>query len=146
MKPQERRIQFEVCCAKQQYCTFIREEILLLTCEVGRKNPQNQRIPLSPSTTRHLQPELEFSSLMRFVPNTNGDVGKVGMLSSSPTSLLSPPCPRPPPLLCPLSLLLSAPLYHSFKTLVALEALANVSLSLFGPASCPPPRSLLGAG
>lgn len=66
------------------------------------------------------------------------------MLSSSPTSLLSDPLfPNPPPTLHPLSLLLSGPFYHSFKLVVALKPLANLSMSLFRagqwPASPLPP-------
>lgn len=41
-----------------------------------------------------------------------------------------PPLLRPPSTLCPLSLLLSVPLYHSFKIVVVVKPLANVSMSL----------------
>ena len=67
----------------------------------------------------------------------------VNVIKRSHLSTITPPLPRPPSTLCPLSLLLSAPLYHSFKIVVALEPLANESMSLFragqGPASQLPP-------
>ena len=75
------------------------------------------------------------------------DVSKVWMLSSSPTPQLSTLLSWPPSTLCPLSLLLSGPLYHSFCRVVALKPLANVSMSLSGagqgPASPLPPGCAL---
>ncbi len=67
----------------------------------------------------------------------------VNVIKLSHLFTIWPPLPRPPSTLCPLSLLLSGPLYHSFKIVVALKPLANVSMSLFRagqwPASQLPP-------
>lgn len=67
----------------------------------------------------------------------------VNVIKLSHLFTIWPPLPKTPSTLCPLSLLLSGPLYHSFKIVVALKPLANVSMSLFragqGPASQLPP-------
>lgn len=67
----------------------------------------------------------------------------VNVIKLSHLFTISPPLSRPPSNRGPLSLLLSGPLYHSFKVIVALKPLANVSMSLFRagqwPASLLPP-------
>lgn len=73
----------------------------------------------------------------------------VNVIKPSHLFAIRPPLPRTSPHspLCPLSWLLSGPLYHSFKIVVALKPLANVSMSLFragqGPASPPAPSWVL---
>lgn len=55
----------------------------------------------------------------------------VNVIKLSHLFTIWPPLPRPPSTPHPLSLLLSGPFYHSFKIVVALKPLANLSMSLF---------------
>lgn len=67
----------------------------------------------------------------------------VNVIKLSHLFTICAPLPRPPSTPHPLSLLLSGPFYHSFKIVVALKPLANLSMSLFRagqwPASQLPP-------